>query len=63
MLIVETKLNLPSALIFLLDEKERSPLFVLLEEKVLYKDIRKQTKLDTLNTGEYIPLEKIKYIF
>lgn len=58
-LIVTTKLNFPGALVFLLDEKDRNPIFVLLQEKLLYKEIRKQGRLEKLNYGEYIPLEKI----
>ena len=59
LLIVETNLNLPGALILLLDKKEMEPLFVLLQDKLLYKDIRKQGRLSKLNEGTYIPLEEI----
>lgn len=59
MLFVETKLRIPAMLIFLLKEKDKAPLFVLLQDKLLYKDIRKQGKLDKMNYGTYIPLEKI----
>lgn len=58
-LIVDTKLNLPGALLFLLSEKDKDAIFVLLQEKLLYKDIRKQGWLEKLNFGEYIPLEKV----
>jgi hypothetical protein len=58
-LIVETKLNLPGALLFLLSEKDKDAIFVLLQEKLLYKDIRKQGWLEKMNFGEYIPLEKV----
>jgi hypothetical protein len=58
-LIVTTKLNFPGALVFLLDEKDRNPIFVLLQDKLLYKEIRKQGRLEKLNYGEYIPLEKV----
>lgn len=58
-MIVETKLNFPGALIFLLDEKDKTPIFLLLQDKLIYKDIRKQGRLEKLNFGEYIPLEKI----
>lgn len=58
-LIVETKLNIPGALLFLLNEKDKDAIFVLLQEKLLYKDIRKQGWLEKLNFGEYIPLEKV----
>lgn len=59
LLIVNTNLNYPGALILLLDDKERNTLFVLLQEKILYSDIRKQNKLDKINLGEYIPLEEL----
>ncbi len=58
-LIVETKLRYPKALIMLLDEADKDAIFVLLQEKVLYKDIRKQSRLDSLTYGEYIPFEEI----
>ncbi|OGC43839.1 hypothetical protein A2400_01660 [candidate division WS6 bacterium RIFOXYB1_FULL_33_14] len=59
LLIVETKLRYPRALIMLLDQADKDALFVLLQEKVLYKDIRKQGKIDTLTYGQYIPFEEI----
>ena len=40
-LIVNTKLRFPTSLIMLLDEKDRLPLFLLLQEYVLYKEDRK----------------------
>lgn len=58
-LIVGTRLNFPGALIFLLEKKDQDPIFVLLQEKLLYKDIRKQGRLDKLSYGAYIPLEKL----
>lgn len=58
-LIMDTKLNFPGALVFLFEEKDKDALFVLLQDKLLYKDIRKQGRLNKLNLGEYIPLEKI----
>jgi hypothetical protein len=58
-LIVRTKLNFPGALILLLNEKEKDPIFVLLQDKLAYRDIRKQGRLDKMNWGEYIPLDKI----
>jgi hypothetical protein len=58
-LIIETKLNIPGALLFLLSEKDKDAIFVLLQDKLLYKDIRKQGWLEKLNFGEYIPLEKV----
>jgi hypothetical protein len=58
-LIVETKLNLPKSLIFLVKKDDKDPVFVLLQDKLLYKDIRKWKWLDELSYGEYIPLEKV----
>ncbi len=58
-LIIGTKLSLPGALVFLLKEKDKDAIFVLLQDKLLYKDIRKQGWLEKLNFGEYIPLEKV----
>lgn len=59
MLIVESKLRYPKALIMLLEGADKDAIFVLLQEKVLYKDIRKQSKLDLLTYGDYIPFEEI----
>jgi len=59
MLLVETSLRLPAMLMFLVNEKDMKAIFVLLQEKLLYKDIRKQGRLEKMNYGEYIPLEKI----
>lgn len=58
-LIVNTKLRFPSTLVLLLDEKDRLPLFLLLQEFVLYKDIRKQRRLEKMNFGEYVELEEV----
>lgn len=58
-LIIETKLRFPGTLILLLDEKDRLPIFLLLQEYVLYKDIRKQGKIQKMSFGEYIPLEEV----
>jgi len=59
LLTVTTKLRVPSCLMMLVSEKDRAPLFILLQDKLLYKDIKKQSRLDVLNYGNYIPLEKI----
>lgn len=59
LLVVETNLRYPKALIMLLDKAEKDAIFVLLQEKVLYRDIRKQGKLDQLTYGQYIPFENI----
>lgn len=59
MLAVETKLRFPGRLLMLLDEKDVKALFVLLADKLEYKDIRKWSRLDQMNFGEYIPFEKL----
>jgi len=58
-LIVETKLRFPRALVVLLGEADKDAIFVLLQEKVLYKDLRKQSFIDRMSYGEYIPFEEI----
>lgn len=58
-LLIETKLRFPSVLVMLLDEEDRLPIFLLLQEYVLYKDIRKQKRFEKMSFGEYIPLEKV----
>jgi hypothetical protein len=58
-LIVNTKLRFPGTLIILLDEDDRLPIFLLLQEYVLYKDIKKQGRLEKMSLGEYIPLEEV----
>lgn len=58
-LVVETNLRMPSRLIILTNKKDLDTIFLLLQDQLLYKDIKKQSKIDILNIGEYIPLEKI----
>ncbi len=58
-LLVETRLSWPGMLIMIIDEKDRDALFVLLEKKLLYKDIKKQGRFDKMSYGEYIPLEDL----
>lgn len=58
-LLVDTKLNFPKVLTFLVSEKDKDALFVLLQERLLYKDVRKQGWIDKISYGEYIPLEKV----
>jgi len=58
-LFLDTKLRYPPSLIFLLEEGDKDPLFVILQDKLLYKDIRKQPKLSKFAYGEYISLEKV----
>lgn len=59
LLIVRTKLNFPRALILLVNSKDKDPIFVLLQEKILYEDIKKWGWLDKMSYGEYIPLEEV----
>lgn len=59
LLIVNTKLRVPDKLIMLIDPKDRAAIFVLLQELLLYKDIKKQGRLSSITYGEYIPLEKV----
>lgn len=56
---VETKLRFPPSLVFIIKEEDKDPLFVILQDKLLYKDIRKQSRLSKISYGEYIPLEKV----
>ncbi|MDD2578277.1 MAG: hypothetical protein PHP96_02755 [Candidatus Dojkabacteria bacterium] len=59
MLVVNTKLNYPKTLILLLGEDDKDPLFVLLQERLLYEEIKKWGRLDRLSYGEYISLEEV----
>lgn len=56
---VGTRLRFPKGLILLINEEDKDAIFVLLQEKVLYRDVRKQNWLDKLIYGEYIPFEKV----
>ena len=58
-LVLETKLRYPRALLLLLDEADKDAIFILLQERVLYRDIRKQSKVELLTYGQYIPFEEI----
>ncbi len=58
-LFVDTRLRFPPCLTFMLGEEDKDALFVILQDKLLYKDIRKQDKLSRISYGEYIPLEKV----
>ncbi len=58
-MIIETNLNVPGALVFLVGKEDQGALFVILQEKLLYKDIRKQSWLEKQNYGTYIPLEEV----
>lgn len=59
LLVVMTKLRMPTKIIMLVEKKDLETIFVLLQDKLLYKDIRKQSKIDEITFGEYIPLDKI----
>lgn len=59
MMYVETRLRMPSRLIFVVTEEDMSAIFVLLEKKLLYKDVRNQRRFDKVMDGIYVPLEKI----
>lgn len=59
MLHIDTKLRFPARLLLVVHKKDISPLFVLLQDKLLYKDVRNQTWVEKKNFGEYIKLEEI----
>lgn len=59
LLIIETQLRFPAKLILIIDPKDVKAIYILLQDKLLYKDIRKQSLIDKLTFGEYIPLEKV----
>jgi hypothetical protein len=59
LLILETNLRFPSQLFILLEKKEIETVFLLLQDQLLYKDVKKQNSWEKMNFGEYIPLEKI----
>jgi len=58
-LFIDTKLRYPPSLIFLLEKEDKDALFVILQDKLLYKDIRRQSRLSKFAYGEYIKLEDI----
>lgn len=58
-LIVNTKLNIPKVLFLIVPKKDKDAIFVLLQEKLLYTDIRKQGRIDRITFGDYISLEKV----
>lgn len=59
MLHVDTKLRFPARLLMVVSKKDLSALFVLLEDKLLYADIKKQTFMEKKNYGLYIKMEEI----
>ena len=59
MLHIQTKLRFPARLLLIVEKKDISPLFVLLQDKLLYRDIKKESWSDKKSFGEYIKLEEI----
>lgn len=60
MLVVNTKLRTPGTITMLLSKEEMAPIFILIQEKLLYKEIKKPSRMYKLTYGRYIPIEKIK---
>ncbi len=58
-LLLDTKLRLPSQLFILCSKKEMTTIFLLLQDQLLYKDVKKQSSLEKMNFGEYISLEEL----
>lgn len=59
MLHVQTKLRFPARILMIIDKKDMSPIFVLLQDKLLYKDIKKERWSEQKSFGNYIKLEEI----
>lgn len=59
MLNINTKLRMPARLLMIVDKKDMATIFVLLQDKLLYRDIKKQGFTEKRSYGEYIPLESI----
>ncbi len=58
-LIIETALRFPAQLFLLINKKEMETTFLLLQDQLLYKDVKNQSTWQKINFGEFIPLEKI----
>ncbi len=58
-LIVRTQLRLPSKLIMLVEKEDIETIFMLLQDKLLYRDVRKENMITKLVDGEYVSLEDI----
>ena len=58
-LLLETKLRFPGQLFIIIEKKDMETIFLLLQDQLLYKDIKKQSSWEKMNFGEYIPLEKL----
>ncbi len=59
LLVIDTKLRNPKRLLLLLSQEEIKVLFTILQDKLVYKDIKKQSWLEKQNYGEYISLEDV----
>ncbi|MBD3328930.1 hypothetical protein GF357_00340 [Candidatus Dojkabacteria bacterium] len=59
MLVVDTKLRAPSKLIMLIDPDDRQAIFTLLQDKLLYRDVRDQSFVDKLVWGDMMKLEEV----
>ncbi len=59
LLIIQTKLRLPTKLMMIVDKEDVTTIFLLLQDKLLYKDIKKYSKIDGWAYGEYIPIEDV----
>jgi hypothetical protein len=59
LLILETNLRFPAQLFLIIKKKEMATIFLLLQDQLLYKDIKKQSSWHKINIGEYISLEKL----
>jgi hypothetical protein len=60
MLVVDTKLRSPGRLTLLLKKDEMATIFMLLQDKLLYKEIKKPGSMYKLSYGRYIPIEEIR---
>lgn len=59
MLHIDTHLRFPARLLLVVDKKDLSTIFVLLQDKLLYKDVKKDKWLDKTTYGEYVKMEEI----
>ena len=59
LLILDTNLRFPAQLFLIIKKREMLTIFLLLQDQLLYKDVKKQNSWNKINLGEYIPLEKI----
>lgn len=59
LLIVRTKLRFPSKLMLIADKKQIKPIFNLLQDKILYRDLKKNPLMDKIVYGDYLSIETI----